>query len=535
MGTDRRAPARADRQRSRLLPLLGVLIIAILILQLSLVAIAVSVAHGFSVKSANVAVESTATVMAERLDTYFTTAVAGAGLTAYAVTERQAAVGTPGLDDILFRVLVLTPELSGVHVVGSDGSEVEVSRSGSGYIVRTITPAGMATTETRDASFALVGTQTAVGVDDPRATPEYVTIAASLEPQWLAPRVVDGVGASRVAYSLPVVTADGTLQAVVWVEVSLAAMAAELDASPQATGAVTLLVDAHQNVIAAPAEYESRVRDYETATGLAMPVAKLGFVAAAPLQPVSPAITDAADTSSLRLASGWVVVEQRVLADGVPDVRIYVQARSDLAVPGATALIPLFRAIAIALAISAVVTPVIAWAVRGRMATMASRAAHDHLTGIANRDEVIRLVPRMILDSREAGYATCVMMFDVDNFKSLNDAHGHDAGDRALIIIVEALFQAMRGSDVCGRWGGDEFILVMSLPPGQSPFEAVDRLRTRAETALVEEFPGLDLGITAGFAVSSEANRDFGTLTNLADDALVAGKRRKKSRSYSEV
>jgi len=140
-----------------------------------------------------------------------------------------------------------------------------------------------------------------------------------------------------------------------------------------------------------------------------------------------------------------------------------------------------------------------------------------------------------MLDSREAGNATCVMMFDVDHFKVLNDVHGHDAGDRALIIIVDALEEAMRGSDVCGRWGGDEFILVMSLPPGASPFVAVDRVRRHAESALVEAFPGLGLGITAGFAVSSADSRDFGTLTNAADDALVAGKRATKSRSYAAV
>ena len=266
-----------------------------------------------------------------------------------------------------------------------------------------------------------------------------------------------------------------------------------------------------------------------------MPITGLGLQRAKPLRPVSSSVTDAAATASLLRAHGWLVVEERVLAGGVPDVRVYVQANPELAVPGAAALIGLFRAIAIALAVSAAVSPIIAWAVRGRMSVMASRAAHDHLTGVANRDEVIRLVPRMIMESREAGYVTCVTMFDVDNFKLLNDIHGHEAGDRALIVIVDALEEAMRGSDVCGRWGGDEFILVMSLPPGVSALTAVDRLRMRAESALVDEFPGLNLGITAGFAVSSAEVRDFGALTNAADDALVAGKRAVKSRAYAAV
>jgi diguanylate cyclase (GGDEF)-like protein len=85
------------------------------------------------------------------------------------------------------------------------------------------------------------------------------------------------------------------------------------------------------------------------------------------------------------------------------------------------------------------------------------RASLDPLTGLVNRREVEKQVRRRIDQKR----AFCMMMFDLNNFKQVNDQHGHLAGDEVLKLFSTELRGAIRSTDVAGRWGGDEFLVIL--------------------------------------------------------------------------
>ena len=88
-------------------------------------------------------------------------------------------------------------------------------------------------------------------------------------------------------------------------------------------------------------------------------------------------------------------------------------------------------------------------------------AQHDSLTGLANRSLFIDSLERAIARSRRNGTVTAVFFIDLDNFKSINDTLGHDAGDDLLKTIAERIKQSVRSEDLVGRLGGDEFAVLM--------------------------------------------------------------------------
>ena len=94
--------------------------------------------------------------------------------------------------------------------------------------------------------------------------------------------------------------------------------------------------------------------------------------------------------------------------------------------------------------------------------THAHVAMVDELTGLTNRRGLIVIGDYMVGLSKRSKIPVCVLFFDLDGFKSINDVHGHATGDRALLEFSRALVSAFRKSDVVSRLGGDEFCVVMS-------------------------------------------------------------------------
>jgi two-component system cell cycle response regulator len=130
-----------------------------------------------------------------------------------------------------------------------------------------------------------------------------------------------------------------------------------------------------------------------------------------------------------------------------------------------------------------------------------THASRDTLTGLLNRrtfdDELSRLM------SLADAQPLCVLAVDVDHFKHLNDTLGHAAGDEFLKKLAELLKSATRGSDLCYRTGGDEFVLLM---PGSSAREAsavADRLARLVEQipagARLSKKPGLSIGVVVAY------------------------------------
>jgi two-component system chemotaxis response regulator CheY len=151
----------------------------------------------------------------------------------------------------------------------------------------------------------------------------------------------------------------------------------------------------------------------------------------------------------------------------------------------------------------------------------------DSLTGLPNRRAIEEWAARQLRGAARHGFAMWVAHADLDNFKSINDSYGHDAGDRVLQKFGEVLRENTRASDISGRMGGDEFLLVMTHLGEKSTRLTVERLRKQF-AALKFSFGGETVSVTASFGIAGFQGKeppDFTKLVRQADMALYSGKR----------
>jgi diguanylate cyclase (GGDEF)-like protein len=113
------------------------------------------------------------------------------------------------------------------------------------------------------------------------------------------------------------------------------------------------------------------------------------------------------------------------------------------------------------------------------MERLAKLADIDELTGLPNRRAIAEILRRQMALSRRAGLPFSLAYIDIDRFKTINEVHGHLAGDGALRSIASALCEAVRESDRIGRFGGEEFLLVMTGTTLQDAGAPLERLRQR--------------------------------------------------------
>lgn len=156
----------------------------------------------------------------------------------------------------------------------------------------------------------------------------------------------------------------------------------------------------------------------------------------------------------------------------------------------------------------------------------------DELTGIANRRFVIaRLAAMMQMPLTPAQPSTgCFAIFDVDDFKQVNDSFGHQSGDRLLVSFAQEISRLVRRIDCFGRLGGEEFGLVL---PGANPDEAktvVERMMSQVRTlSPLQSHPALRITFSAGIS-AAKPYETYDALYGRADAALYQAKRRGKDR-----
>jgi diguanylate cyclase (GGDEF)-like protein len=161
------------------------------------------------------------------------------------------------------------------------------------------------------------------------------------------------------------------------------------------------------------------------------------------------------------------------------------------------------------------------------LATARDSALTDGLTGVANRraleQEITRIGARATRDREPFG----VILLDIDHFKQLNDTHGHDAGDQALVSVAKLLRDRSRAGDVVARYGGEEFVV---LCPG-ADISAAGALAESLREAL-EQYDGPPAKFTASFGVAAfpASAADPGELVRTADKALYTAKRGGRNR-----
>ena len=161
-------------------------------------------------------------------------------------------------------------------------------------------------------------------------------------------------------------------------------------------------------------------------------------------------------------------------------------------------------------------------------------AAHGSLWQIAHQDPLTELWNRRYADERlaeemsrakrESGYRFSMVLVDVDNLKRINDDAGHASGDQALKWVARFLKQGLRGHDLCCRWGGDEFLLVLPGSGEQEACDLVERIRRRWRDAAAAS----DKAVAVSMGTASFPNQgpDVESLLVVADAAMYVDKRR---------
>ena len=160
----------------------------------------------------------------------------------------------------------------------------------------------------------------------------------------------------------------------------------------------------------------------------------------------------------------------------------------------------------------------------------------DPKTGLANGPAWAELAAKEMARTRRLGTGLAVLMVDLDNFKAVNDAHGHLAGDEVLRAVAAALAAEVRGYDAVGRFGGEEFVVLLSGVDPTGASLTAERLRARVAaldiTVPAPGGPTRILGLTAsvGCVASPKAAGTVDELVGAADGALYEAKRAGRDR-----
>jgi diguanylate cyclase (GGDEF)-like protein len=152
-------------------------------------------------------------------------------------------------------------------------------------------------------------------------------------------------------------------------------------------------------------------------------------------------------------------------------------------------------------------------------------ANSDALTGAMSRGAILPLIEKSVKRAARSGIPACVAMIDLDWFKSINDRFGHLAGDQVLRRVVDRVRQCLRTSDVIGRFGGEEFVLLLQGADANGAARLLERIRVAISTADWTDLgAGLKVSVSCGIT-SVRPTDSLEAVLARADEALYAAKR----------
>ncbi|MBS0457308.1 MAG: EAL domain-containing protein [Proteobacteria bacterium] len=162
---------------------------------------------------------------------------------------------------------------------------------------------------------------------------------------------------------------------------------------------------------------------------------------------------------------------------------------------------------------------------------LAFSATHDELTGLPNRQLLVDRLQQALLNGERQGRSVVVLFVDVDDFKLINDSLGHSAGDAALRTLARRLRQAVAEPDTVARFGGDEFVVVLSEHTDEAAVQqAIDTLSAALAQPLEISGTAHYLGASIGWCRSPDAGRDAEALLMRADLAMYKAKQSGRNR-----
>ena len=152
-------------------------------------------------------------------------------------------------------------------------------------------------------------------------------------------------------------------------------------------------------------------------------------------------------------------------------------------------------------------------------------ASHDHLTGVWNRSAILDALARERQRNVRDGASLSIAIIDLDHFKKVNDTHGHQAGDGVLREAAQRIRRAIRPYDALGRYGGEEFLVVLPGCGAAEAREIAERIRLQiCATAILAGDSSLELTASLGVAGAAGREIDIDALIRAADDALYRAK-----------
>jgi polar amino acid transport system substrate-binding protein len=139
----------------------------------------------------------------------------------------------------------------------------------------------------------------------------------------------------------------------------------------------------------------------------------------------------------------------------------------------------------------------------------------DALTRIYNRGTIEKILHKKIKETDGS-----IIFFDIDHFKQVNDTYGHEKGDTVLVRLAEIISKNIRKSDFFGRWGGEEFVIVLPNAPFEAAYKIAEKLRKIIEKSDLE---GLKVTISAGVTEFKKGENENDVI-NRVDEALYEAK-----------
>jgi len=159
--------------------------------------------------------------------------------------------------------------------------------------------------------------------------------------------------------------------------------------------------------------------------------------------------------------------------------------------------------------------------------TMIRLSQEDELTGLFNRRRTAELIENEIQRASRYDTIFSVILMDIDHFKAVNDRFGHQAGDEVLIKIAEVIRSKVRATDLVGRWGGEEFLIISPETDIGGGFSLAGKIRSRLESIYLGKIGHR----TASFGVTAfDDGDDIGAIIARADAGLYAAKRGGRNR-----
>lgn len=193
---------------------------------------------------------------------------------------------------------------------------------------------------------------------------------------------------------------------------------------------------------------------------------------------------------------------------------------------------PLRAGLRIGVALAGLVVAVMLFLLIHNRGLMARRAMYDDLTRLPNRrlfeDRALMAFSRQ---QRQPGQLCALLFLDLDDFKAVNDAHGHKAGDAVLMAVAARAQAAVRQNDTVARWGGDEFIVLLEHVSADLLETIVLRLRRSIQEPVDYQGRALRVGVSIGVALYPDAGQDLDQLLHAADHHMYSDKTDRKNAS----